>query len=458
MRTRRISLAFAFAALLAWSCSSDDTTDANDSGADGGGGAATGGGGTAATGGSVVGGSGGSGASLDSGWGPDPIWEATTAVASGCPVERIANASEVRVFDWEPCSWSPADCEQAVFNTNLVGPNGGFIRTSLVQDDGSTVRAALTFEEAFQPGQSKNLAVFALDSGYAIDVFRAVGDDDTCRISGTSLWQTRFAFKLAPSNQSKAGGIVGELGSSNQPTGFDFAVKPPGGSQGYYLGSERWVWWWAPKYSYTSVSAVDGSAYSQFADTGLPNTLVYLGEPVTTGTTFLFSAFEGDDAGIAHGKIMWSDGIQAPQDYLDPGTPNDRFGGPIYANSHLAWFRGIGIQDINKFQSVEFWASPYAETPSQLTPLKLTTLPASHTWIPTGSAGGWGFGAFPTVGADDQTELLIWNLANGTSKTHLLPKGYDLTVLLGISRTHLWVGASDLGQSPSPYLIRIKRE
>jgi hypothetical protein len=456
----RFSIALAFAGLVGWwACSSDDGTadPSRDSGTDAGG--TISGGGAGGAGGTPVGGSGGTGGSgIDSGFGADPVWEGTTATATGCPVERLANATDVRVFNWEPCSWSPSDCEQAVFNTKLVGPEGGFIRTSIAQDDGTTVRLGLSFAEAFQPGLSKNLAVYALDSGEALDTFRAVGDNDVCRISGVSLWDKRFAFKLAPNNQLAHGGVVGALGSKDQPIGFTFASEPPGGSQGYYLGSDRWVWWWAPTYAYTSVSTLDGSDYKHFATTAQPNSLVFLGAPVSTGSTFLFSAFEGDDAGVAHGKIMWSDGIESPQVYLDPGTPDDRFGEPIFANGHLAWFRGIGIQDVNKFNSVELWASPYSPNPAELAPTKLTTL-GSQSLPALATSGGWGFAAYPTFapGTDDR-ELLIWDLAKATSKTHLLPEGYDLTVLLGISRTHLWVGASKFGQAPSIYLIRILRE
>jgi hypothetical protein len=55
-------------------------------------------------------------------------------------------------------------------------------------------------------------------------------------------------------------------------------------------------------------------------------------------------------------------------------------------------------------------------------------------------------------------ELVIWNLAKGTKRTHVLPEAYDLQSLLGVTRAHLWVGAAKLGQSPASQLIRIKLE
>ncbi len=59
----------------------------------------------------------------------------------------------------------------------------------------------------------------------------------------------------------------------------------------------------------------------------------HLGPPITTGKLFLFDAFVGDDAGLAHGQIFYSDGMAAPQVYLEPSEPGTYYGRPIYANS-----------------------------------------------------------------------------------------------------------------------------
>lgn len=456
MGRRPIAIGLGFAGLLGWwACATDENDNPKqDSGADAGG-TASGGAGTGGLGGAPVGGNGGTGGTPDASWGADPIWEATTAVASACPVERLANAKDVRAFNWQPCAWSPADCEEAVLNSNIVGDGGGFVRTSVVQDDGTTTRVGLLFEYNVLK-TSKNIAVYALESGQALDAFRGGIDGDACHLWGASLWGERFAVKVGTYSGETNSGIIGKLADSAQPIGFTHPSQPPGGSQGFYLGSDRWVWWWAPTYAYTSVSALDGSGYLLFANSAQPNSLVYVGEPVTTGKTFLFQGFVGDDAGIAHGKIMWSDGFTAPETYLEPADPNDVYGSPIYANSHMAFFRGIQPESTNKFASVELWTSHYSEQPSELQPVKLGTL--SSQSIPPGRTGGWGFAAFPTFapGTDDR-ELVIWDLAKGTSKTHLLPESQDLTVLLGVSRTHLWVGAADKGSaSRAKHLIRIK--
>ncbi len=125
---------------------------------------------------------------------------------------------------------------------------------------------------------------------------------------------------------------------------------------------------------------------------------------------------------------MWSDGIAPPAVYLEPSAPNDAYGSPMYANSHLGFFRGINRQDINTYDSVELWASPYSDDPAKLQPTKLATTGAQS--IPIGRTGGWGFAAFPTLTTPDDSsrEFAIWNLAAGTSKIRKLPDTYGQTI------------------------------
>jgi hypothetical protein len=78
---------------------------------------------------------------------------------------------------------------------------------------------------------------------------------------------------------------------------------------------------------------VDGSGYTEFVTVKSPGNFAYLGPPITTGKLFLFDAFVGDDAGLAHGQIFYSDGMAAPQVYLEPSEPGTYYGRPIYANS-----------------------------------------------------------------------------------------------------------------------------
>ncbi len=139
------SLALGAASLGWWSCSgqTSDQHPRNDAGAAATG--ATGGsGGASATGGASPGGAGGTGNSGGIDWGPAPKWESTGLVVATCPIERLANASEIRMFAWQPCAWAPNDCEQAVFNAAVVGTKPVLVaRVSTVQDDGTDVRVGL---------------------------------------------------------------------------------------------------------------------------------------------------------------------------------------------------------------------------------------------------------------------------------------------------------------------------
>jgi hypothetical protein len=156
-------------------------------------------------------------------------------------------------------------------------------------------------------------------------------------------------------------------------------------------------------------------------------------------------------AGMVHGKILYSDGVGAPQTYLEPTEPDAHYGRPIYANSHVAFFKGIGLQDVGKYSSVELWVSPYSENPSQLKPTKLADFPFQG--MPGEPRGGWGFAA---MGGPTQDEpVWLWNLPNATQRTYGLG-GYPLDAFPGISHEHLWVTASKTG-GPTQ-LIRLAHE
>jgi hypothetical protein len=457
--SQKVVAAFALVGSMAilswWSCSSDERADGmggHDGGAEGGGAAGTSPTGGAG-GGGATGGSGGSNSDGGIDWGVDPKWESTSASAVGCPIERLTNAAELRVFAWQPCSWSPNDCAQAVFNPKLVGTDARFTPSSSVHDDGVTVRLGLAFQ--FSSPQS----IFADSEGSGLDGVRLDAPSTQCLLASASVWGSRFGATVALLQTQQLGGMVGELGQQGDLKAFTLSAQPPGGPGAYIMGTDRWVWWWSPASALTSVSAVDGSGYAEFASSKSPAPWVYLGPPVSTGTKFLIDAQEGDDAGMAHESILISDGIAAPQTYLKAPDPKDNYGMPIYANSHVAFFRGIGIQDINVYDSVELWTSPYSETPAALQPVKLATIASQSMPTHGARAGGWGFAAFSAfVPPNGERELVIWNLTKGTSRSHVLPDKYDPQGMLGITRTHLWQGAADLGKAPSSHLIRIRLE
>ncbi len=454
--TRTIAGAVLAAAVLGlgWlSCSGKQnatTTPDAAAGAAGSGGAGAGGsGGSVATGGS--GGTAGSGGSAGTPeWGAAPDWEATTLTPAGCPIERLANAPQVRFFKWKPCSWSPNDCEEAVFNPDLVGSSPNYVAlASVVQDDGTAVRVGLEFELPGEPG------LFATAEGQGLAGLRSASSATKCGIGGVSVYGNRFGVELyreVKQYTAEYGGVLGDLdGPAKSQLPFTASqVNPNAIVQGEWLGSARWIWWLA-SYGYGTVSATDGSSYTEFVTMQSPGNFVYLGQPITTGKLFLFGGFVGDDAGMAHGNVYYSDGIAAPQVYIEPTEPDTYYGRPIYANSYVGFFKGIGFKDVNVYNSVELWASPYSEDPSKLKPVKLAALP--YKGMPVNSAGGWGHAAFG--GPTKDKAAWVWNLATGAQQTFPFPQDYRLSAFLGVSRQHVWVSGSILGGA-TPYLIRFR--
>jgi hypothetical protein len=44
---------------------------------------------------------------------------------------------------------------------------------------------------------------------------------------------------------------------------------------------------------------------------------------------------------------------------------------PIYANSHMAWFRAYGYKELNLYEHTELWSSPFSEDPAKIQPVKV---------------------------------------------------------------------------------------
>jgi hypothetical protein len=421
-----------------WSCSGDERAGGAEQG-DGGAAAGSGaGGGSSGAGAAPSGGASGGTATGGSDWGAKPRWEATDQVAAGCPIERLVNASELRILAWQPCSWSPEDCEEAVFNPWLVGTVVKFYPTSTVNDDGTQVRVGVVFDML-------RTALYGTEAGGGLEGLRTSGPD--CLVWTANVWSDRFGAMVAPRATTEwgadaYGGVVGRLGSFPQPVvGFTVPKKASLAPGPYVLGADRWLWEWGPLQSYTTVSAVDGSDYTLLATTAPPSPFVDLGHVVTTGKRFLFPAFVGDDAGLAHGKIFHSDGIAEPEVYLEPTEPDTYYGSPIYTHSHVAFFKGIQFHGINTYGAVELWTSPYSDNPSELKPAKLADL--AHKYMPITPAGGWGSAAFG--GTSLQEAFVVWDLGKGTQRAYARPEGFDKMNLLGVTRAHIYMGATKTG-------------
>lgn len=430
-------------------CGSESEPTPSTGGADAGGGTAgTGGiwgGGGAAPGGGGSGASGGTAGDGGIDWGAEPKWEATGQTAAGCPIERLANPKEVKALVWKTCSWA-ADCEEAVLNPKLLGSDAAFTPTSSVRDDGALVRIGLALES------SKHSVVFASGDGDSLDGIRGSLGPDLCHFWGASLWANRLAVRVTPLGSSTFGGVLGEVGAGSVAT-FTLTNPPPGSPQRYPLGSKRWLWWWTPVDRFSTVSALDGSDFVMFAKAEQPGYALDYGDPVSTGPQFLFDEYQAQEAGLPQRVIAYSDGKAAPQTYLKPSVLSDDYGSPAFANSHVGFFRGVNRIQENVYGSVEVWSTPYSESPQQLAPQKVASV--ALTSFGMTRAGGWGRFAFPAFSPTfGKQEILVWNLESSASSSHVLPADHDVKAILGISRDHVYIGASKPNTGPSAYLVR----
>jgi hypothetical protein len=448
-----LALSGAVTAALGWAaCSSEE--QAAPPGKDGGAGAGgTGGlGGNGATGGTLPsGGTGGSGGLPgDAGeWGALPVWEGFPGSAVGCTYERLTNAAQIRFFKWEACSWTEG-CEQALFNPVVLGQDANFIRTSVVVDDGTTVRVGLTM------WTKHNVAIIAGDDGMGLDAFRDTSGDFDCRLAATSVWQDQFAIHLQDHDAKHFGGIVGTVGQmAASPVVFTIPEPPPvGGPQQFVLGNDRWLWWWTPVDRLSTVSSKDGSDFQMFAKA--VGSIMGYSDSATTGPLFLAQEYELNEAGShVQGKIAYSDGVSPMKPYLVPPDPNDDYGYPAFANSHVGFMKGIGQKDVNLYDSVEIWATPYSADPSQLKPELVAGYPFTnmHPMV-----GGWGRLGTATSMPDGSVGVGIWSIAQKSAKAYTVPNDHTAWVRLGLTHTHLWMGAQKPAAGVDAYLMRFKVE
>jgi hypothetical protein len=429
-----------------WACSSGEAASpAKDGGADAAGsGGLAGGGGTGGT--TPSGGTGGS--AYDGGeWGATPNWEGVPGTAVGCTFERMTNASSVRFLKWEPCPWTQG-CEQAVFSESLFGQNATFIRSSVVVDDGTAVRAGLTM---WSP---RNIATFVGDDGMGLDAFRVTGGKPDCRLEAMSVFGKRLAVEVSSPKVDAFGGILADIGAmTSPPATFDIASPPAGGPQFCLLGDSRWLWWWTPTDRFSTVSASDGSEFQIFA-TALDPIMGY-SVPATTGSLFLAQEYELMGGGHVQGKIAYSDGVSPMKPYLVPPNPNDDYGYPAFASTHVGFMKGISQKDINLFESVELWATPYSEDPTALKPELLAPLPFTSM---SNLAGGWGRLGTLAQMPDKSTGAAIWSISTKSVRTYPVPDDHTSWVLMGVTRTHFWIGAQKPGLGGDPYLMRFAVE
>lgn len=411
-----------------------------ESGDDGGAGGSVASGGSAGTDASTEGGG------VDSGI-VDPVWEPFGA-AGGIVFEHLKNASDLRLFRWTPCP-EVQNCQVAEFvNPALCGDKPNVQPTSIVNDDGMTVRAAIGLFRS-----DYGLAVAVDDEGRVLEGFRCRDPNGVCNLMMPGLWGKRFVVDVLESQYQMLHLALGSFDAlPGSPTTIDssgFAAGSPGERR---MGTSRLVYRWTPGTRLWSVSNVDGADLKVFAAVTSDASVWEIGAPDSTGTYFIFD--EALDVGGQFAtRIEISDGITAAVPYIVP-VQGEYVGSPRYAHSHVCWLRGTQMESLYSFGKVEIWASPFDPDPSKLQPYKVGDWLGSS--IGTVGTGGHGKYAIPSDSATAlYRETAIWDLAGKTVVYRMLPSNMNIRDYLGVTRTHLWMTGTDpSGPNRGDWLVR----
>ncbi|MBI4953802.1 MAG: hypothetical protein HY908_17385 [Myxococcales bacterium] len=393
-------------------------------------------GGSTATGAAGAGGSGTDGGpDADSGPpdpGDEPSW-APFATLVDCPIERVANAKQVRAFHWESCG---PGCESAVFRPGweVVGDNA--------VHGGTVVSAAGNVVVALNRAHLDKYyeVLFTTGDGWLIDAYRVEPvSPGACLVHTENTDGVRYGFVVdsGPLGHRKLATVLAPLDGSAAPMTYSYDPAPFGyGPNPSAFGSTRWVWYY---YSdrLDSVSTLDGSGLvtlGQYSDLG-PILAIY--GPKWTGDQFLFGQVNLVDPVTVQGVLARSDGVAPSSTYLAP-VDGSFYGAPDFAHSHLAFFRGIGQLDVNEFQAVELWASPYSADPAALAPYKVADWPWSAMPPETASGYGWFTAPLPDPPALTLNTLAAYDLASKARIDFQVPGGLRLYHDLGVSPGFVW--------------------
>jgi hypothetical protein len=218
------------------------------------------------------------------------------------------------------------------------------------------------------------------------------------------------------------------------------------------MANDRWAWLCQSRVlSIATGDAGDQRVVEATQASDPASRVLQIDTIATNGSTFMIgnTVLSGD--GGALGILSTTDGIATPTPYL-VSTDGSWYDFPAYAGAYLAWFRGIGWQDINFYQKVELWASPYDPDPSKLTPFKVDDYAAQSPGDLLGASGR--IAAVAPEGGAPYSMTTVWDLATRTRKDYTLPSNHVISFpYMGLTSTHLWImGAPSQGAAADMYV------
>ncbi len=376
-------------------------------------------------------------AAADAEAGEVPTWTKLGADIAGCAIERLTNKpGAVRAFAWTPCSGQPCD------QTALAPGVHGEIFHAVAAADGGSVKLALNISDGVSSFELYTDPTGAVVDGYRVLQNQFGKPDDACLLAHPSVRNGVYGFFLVHiqgESKSRLGGLLRSYSGGDPVLTFDIEYPGPTGVDESTLGDTRWAWQdYPPRLrSVATAGSPDAVVFAPF-DAKL---MVSQRGLTTSGSVFFFqrTAIAG---GTVQYTVFFSDGVVAPQPFLS--TPQGTHDGmPVFADSHFAWFRGVGFKDLNKFQTVEIWASPFAAEPAKIVPQKLGEH-SLQAFPDGGRRGVWGgFGRLAVLGQgaspDDFSRTDLWNLKTGSRSVLTLPGGLNALGYAGLTSTEIYI-------------------
>lgn len=390
--------------------------------------------------------SGSSGASAAAGTGgtsPEAAWVKVGDVPDST-VEELVNPEKHRLFSWGPCEWTDnPDCEQMVLDP--IAPLHEFGGLGVqVHDDGVQVRVAMVVSRT-------EVAGITDEEGHILRAFRQPWPSSQVWFSSFRVYQNHFALPILNKNNPTPVGMLGRL---NQPELTFFKPVWPSpelgaGSQGYVLNSKRWGMW-ISQAAMVSLDAFQGNPIGVFSHTDYDAGLLSI-NGLTATDHHLLSVEWWMKEGNSRPRIVVSDGLQKAKPLFSP-LPDGDDGNPMFANTHIGWFRGHGYKDLNLYEKVELWGSPISSNADGLQPFKVMDLNTKNaSYVPILITGGWGRVLF----LEGSTKEHFARVVDLTKKHEplLISLPSQLTLASGVTRTHAWFG---LGKIPPRQVVRWK--
>ena len=316
-----------------------------------------------------------------------------------------------------------ADCEEAEWA--LPAQPGMRVLASLTDDDHGE-RVVLNVMSSVGSSEYRTTAtgelVHAISVSGGVLEFQAVHADRF----------TTGLFVAAPATGVLSAVLTGVIGGSD----LTVWMPPPGEVHNVALGARRLVYR-VPFSGARSLDATTGGDYRVLTSESTGVLDVYLFDKLSP-ERFLFEAIlplATAPSGTTR-TILVGDGIEPPVPWLAPEDQGDD-ATVRFAGTHVAWLRGYGQKQLNIYETVETWAADLDLAGDPVAPRKIEDFPG----INNATSAVASRGRIAAVAAIDRVRLC--DLASSECRDMLLPpNGGELSRLVGLTATHLWIETS----------------